>query len=67
MGEDTYKVFVSYDILNIIGAEDSSVSIYGIDGRTIYLNGSIGSNFELPVEKGIYLVRVNNKVYKIKN
>lgn len=67
VGEDTYKVFVSYDILNIIGAEDSSVSIYGIDGRTIYLNGSIGSNFELPVEKGIYLVRVNNKVYKIKN
>lgn len=67
VNEDSYKIFISYGILHINGAENSSVSVCGIDGKTIFLNDKIGSSFELPIEKGIYLVRINNKAYKIKN
>ena len=41
------------------------VSVYGVSGRLVSEQKATGSSYSIPVSKGIYIVKVDNRVFKM--
>lgn len=63
---DQVKVFSSDRMLHIESGEAATINVYNVTGQLEY-KGSVDNNSvtTVPLSQGIYLVRVNNKTFKV--
>jgi hypothetical protein len=63
-------VYLSRDgVLNILGAQTGTkVTVINLQGQAVFntQTNSVGEHFDLPLQTGVYLVKVGGKVWKIK-
>lgn len=59
------EIFLYGDMIHINGHAGNSVRIYSVNGMELF-NGKIGDSFSIQVpNKGVYIVLVDNKSYKV--
>lgn len=64
--EFIYSVYSRDKQIVISGFEHPvKVAVYSVSGQTIYTKTISGSSIEIPVQKGIYIVRVDNAAKKV--
>lgn len=64
--EFIYSVYSRDKQIVISGFEHPvKVAVYSVSGQTIYTKTISGSSIEIPVQKGIYIVRVDNSAQKV--
>ena len=51
--------------VKVIGAEGKEVKVYSLDGRLIGYNIATGTSYFIEVEKGVYMVTVDGKSFKV--
>ncbi len=51
--------------ISVLGAQNSTVAIYSIDGKLVYQAKVTDDNTRIPLARGTYIVRVGNKAAKI--
>jgi hypothetical protein len=62
---ESHRFFTQNNILHVLHAENSFLSVYTIDMKLIYNNKINSSHYQLTLNKGIYLLGINNKFYKL--
>lgn len=63
--ETDCRITVGHDGLVYVGTSMEHISIYGIDGKQHY-SGDVEPNQYISLDKGIYIVKLNNNSVKIK-
>ena len=58
-------VRTAYDGVEILNAEDAMVNIYTIDGKLVTTKRISAENEYIGLESGLYIVRVNDKAFKV--
>ncbi|MGL5319121.1 MAG: T9SS type A sorting domain-containing protein, partial [Bacteroidales bacterium] len=62
---DNIKVFAHGDKLHITGHENAKVKIHDTSGALIFMSETTADHFVKSLSKGIYLVQVGGKVFKV--
>ena len=58
---DPVKVYVQNDVINVTGANGRQVFLYNMNGQLVYS----GVNTTIPAQKGMYVLRVGARSYKL--
>lgn len=64
---DSDKLFIVDEVLHVVGAEGATITIANIDGTVFHYADSINNEFMIKVPKGVLIVKLNNKRYKLIN
>ena len=51
--------------ISVLGAQNSTVAIYSIDGKLVYQGKVADDSSRIPLSRGTYIVRVGNKAAKV--
>lgn len=51
--------------ISVLGAQNSTVAIYSIDGKLVYQGKVANDSSRIPLSRGTYIVRVGNKAAKV--
>ena len=51
--------------ISVLGAQNSTVAIYSIDGKLVYQSKVADDSSRIPLGRGTYIVRVGNKAAKV--
>lgn len=62
--KSSFKAFVENSQLHIIVDQPENVIIYSITGVVIY-RGRVDNELNIPLQKGVYLIKTNNKTTKV--
>lgn len=64
-GADAIKVFANDGIVHVSGHDNAEVKIYNVSGSLIFMSEKTEDHFTKALAKGIYMVQVSGKVFKV--
>ena len=64
-GAPSYNCFYSNNNIVVNGLNNEMVSICSVDGKVLFNSKAKGPTMQIPVKKGIYIVSVDRKSYKV--
>lgn len=64
--EPAVRLNVDGNSLFISLGKHASVDVYAVDGRPVYSNPSASGDLHIPLQSGFFIVKINNRTFKIK-
>ena len=67
-GQQTYEVYVRGGMLHVQGLEGGEqIGVYDVVGRQLLSEVTTKNEFSIPLKTGVYIVKVNGNVYKVRS
>lgn len=64
--ESEVRLSVDGNSLSVSLGTEASVEVFAVDGRYVYSNPSASGDLRIPLQPGIFIVKINDQTFKIK-